>query len=135
MTEIYPASDATVDRASHPSSYCVTYTESSLPSRPWSCRSSCRVYTTATPRSPDYTADYTVSAQRRCQTNLPVPARHTSSAAASLAGCGPDSVSTSNSLSSFFVASTVWRHVTYPTTYVVSPTPIAGVCARCRQLY
>jgi len=56
-----------------------------------------------------------------------VQARHTAPACEKFTGCGPESVSTSNSPSSYSGVFMVLRRATYPTTYVASPTPIVGL--------
>jgi len=50
-------------------------------------------------------------------------------------GYGPKSVSTLNSPFSFSGVFMVWHHAIYLTTYVASPTPIAGSCVRHRPVH
>jgi len=76
----------------------------------------------------------TVSAQRRRQTNLwdnSVPTYRTTCATVLLSTVQR---ACSRSPSLFSVASMVWQQATYPTTYVSSLTPTAGVCGRPRRL-
>jgi len=53
----------------------------------------------------------------------------------SFTGFGPESVSTSNSLSSSSGVFMVWRRATYPMTYVASSTPTVGDCVHHRRPY
>ena len=89
-----------------------------LSSRRWSCRSSCHVYTTATPRSPDFrrssTADYS-----QCSVLPPdwfagnVGANTSHLFCESFIGYGPESVSSTSNLPFSSCADyTVWRHAT-----------------------
>ena len=106
----------------------------SLSSRRQSCRWSSRVYTTTMTLAGLQTPPTTVSAQRRRQTNLwdnSVPTYRTTCATVLLSTVQR---ACSRSPSLFSVASMVWQQATYPTTYVSSLTPTAGVCGRPRRL-
>jgi len=110
-----------------------------LSSRRWSCRSSCHVYTTATPRSPDSrstsTADCSQCLMLPPDWSTEVDANTSHLFCESFIGYGPEIVLTSNSPFSSSGVYMVWRHDTLPTTLVASPTPTADACACHRQLY